>query len=327
MKFSGIQGVITIHGNMNRKRDKVRIPMDTTAKRNLRRGYILTLFGGTLWGLSGTCGQYLLQVKGLTTDWLVPIRLLTAGFLLLLVCYFREGKQIFALWKVPKDVRDIMIFGIVGMSMCQYTYFTAIGYSNAGTATVLQYTGPVLIMLYVSFRAGKMPEKSELAAVALALMGTFFLAAHGNMNSLAVSGRALFWGLGSAVALAVYTTQPGRLLDKYGSMVITAWGMLIGGILLCLMFKPWNIKAPVDGAVMGGMAVIILFGTIIAFASYMEGVKCVGPKKGSLFAAVEPVSATIFSVIFMKVSFGPMDILGFVCIISTIFLLTLGKSR
>lgn len=98
-----------------------------------------------------------------------------------------------------------------------------------------------------------------------------------------------FAGEGAYHRLAVYTTQPGRLLVKYGSMVITAWGMLIGGVLLCLIFKPWNIKVSVDGAVIGGMAVIILFGT--------------------------------------NVSFGPMDILGFVCIISTIFLLTLGKSR
>lgn len=66
---------------------------------------------------------------------------------------------------------------------------------------------------------------------------------------------------------------------------------------------------------------------IIAFVSYMEGIKCAGPKRGSLFAAIEPVSATIFSVLFMNVSFGPMDLHGFVLIISTIFLLTLGKSR
>ncbi|WP_235839175.1 DMT family transporter [Clostridium sp. Marseille-P2415] len=301
--------------------------MSMTAKNSLRRGCILTLFGGILWGASGTCGQYLLQVKGLTSDWLVPIRLLTAGLLLLVVCYFKEGKQIFALWRVPKDGRDILIFGMVGMSMCQYTYFTAIGHSNAGTATVLQYIGPVLIMLYVSLRTGKMPEKSELAAVALALFGTYLLATHGNMNSLAISSRALFWGLCSAAALAVYTVQPGRLLDKYGSMAVTAWGMFIGGVLLCLIRKPWNIKADVDGVVICGMAVIILAGTIIAFTSYMEGVKCVGPEKGSLFAAIEPVSATVFSVLFMKAGFGPMDLLGFVCIISTIFLLALGKSR
>ncbi len=299
--------------------------MKITENKGLGRGCVLTILGGVLWGISGTCGQYLLQVKGLTSDWLVPVRLLCAGLLLLLICFMKQGKKIFAPFKDGKDTRDLFIFGMVGMSMCQYTYFTAIGYSNAGTATVLQYIGPVLIMLYVSARAGKIPEKHELLAAALAMAGTFLLATHGNPESLAISDQALFWGLCSAGALAVYTTQPGRLLRKYGSMVIAAWGMLIGGILLSLIFRPWEKTVPLDAASAAFMGIIILFGTVIAFACYLEGVNCVGPKKGSLLASVEPVSATVFSVLFMGVNFGFMDLFGFVCIISTVFLLTSGK--
>lgn len=58
----------------------------------------------------------------------------------------------------------------------------------------------------------------------------------------------------------------------------------------------------------------------------MEGIRCVS-KKGSLYASVEPVSATVFSVIWMHVSFGLMDLIGFACIISTIFLLALDKKE
>ena len=39
------------------------------------------------------------------------------------------------------------------------------------------------------------------------------------------------------------------------------------------------------------------------------------------------MSATVFSVLFMHVSFGFMDFVGFVCIISTIFLLALDKKE
>ena len=55
-------------------------------KDNAVRGMILTLVGGTLWGFSGTCGQFLMQTKGVTSNWLVPIRLLLAGALLLFIC-------------------------------------------------------------------------------------------------------------------------------------------------------------------------------------------------------------------------------------------------
>lgn len=294
---------------------------------NYVKGCILTIVGGTMWGFSGTCGQYLLQVKGLTSDWLVPVRLTSAGIILLLICFFKEGRHVFRIWKDPKDVRDILIFGAFGMSMCQYTYFTAIGFSNAGTATVLQYIGPVLIMIYVSAKNLKLPGRIEVVAIAFALAGTFLLATHGNINSLTMSKEALIWGLLSAVALAVYTVWPGQLLQKFGSMSVTAWGMLVGGILLCLLFRPWNIPVFVDAGVAAGMTAVILIGTVAAFACYMEGVRCIGPKRGSLFAAIEPVSATVFSVLWMHVSFEFMDLLGFACIVSTIFLLSSEKGK
>lgn len=294
-------------------------------KKRMIRGTVLTLAGGTMWGFSGTCGQFLMQTKGLTSNWLVPVRLLTAGALLLLICYLRDGNKVFDVWK--KDAASILVFGIFGMSMCQYTYFTAIEASNAGTATVLQYIGPVLILIYLSLKNKRLPRPSELLAISLAVIGTFLLATHGRPGEMVLSEKALFWGLLSAVALAVYTVQPGRLLNEYGSAVITAWGMLIGGVMLCTIFRPWTMEVTADAEVLLGMAAVVVIGTVIAFSFYMEGIRCVGTKKGSLFASIEPVSATVFSVVWMHVSFGAMDLLGFVCIISTIFLLALDRQE
>lgn len=288
-----------------------------------RQGALMTIGGGMLWGFSGTCGQFLLQTKGLTSNWLVPIRLLSAGSLLLLVCSLKEGRQVFRVWK--EDALRVLIFGIFGMSMCQYTYFTAIGASNAGTATVLQDIGPVLIMIYMSVRNRSLPRPNELAAIALAVLGTFLLATHGKPGTMVLSKEALFWGLLSAVALMIYTVQPAPLLNKYGSPLATAWGMLVGGVMLCALFRPWTIPVAVDGQVLAGMSAIVILGTIVAFSLYLEGVRRVGPKKGSLYASVEPVSATVFSVVWMGAAFGVMDLAGFACIISTIFLLAIDK--
>lgn len=67
-----------------------------------KKGVLLTLIGGTFWGLSGACGQYLFQYKNATSDWLVPLRLAIAGFLLLCYLYLRRGNQIFDIWKTKK---------------------------------------------------------------------------------------------------------------------------------------------------------------------------------------------------------------------------------
>ena len=46
-------------------------------------GILMTIAGGCLWGLSAACGQFLFDVKGATAKWMVPIRLILAGSLML----------------------------------------------------------------------------------------------------------------------------------------------------------------------------------------------------------------------------------------------------
>ena len=289
----------------------------------MRAGALLTMLGGALWGFSGTCGQFLLQSRGWTSGYLVPLRLMAAGLILVLFCAVRRGREVLRIFK--EDALGIIIFAILGMSACQYTYYQAIAYSNAGTATVLQYTGPVMILCWTSLRQKRMPRPIEIAAIVLAMAGTYLLATHGRPGSMALSPKALFWGLVSAVSLVVYTVQPVDLLNKYGSPMVTGWGMLIGGVVLSLLFRPWTMSIRFDGMVMLALTAIIALGSITAFTAYLEGVRRVGPKKGSLYASVEPVSATLFSTVMMGSTFEMMDLAGFACIISTIFLLAADK--
>lgn len=59
-----------------------------------RKGIILTLLGGTLWGFCGSCGQYLFQYKEVTSGWLVPFRLTFAGLLILLWLTLKEKGRV-----------------------------------------------------------------------------------------------------------------------------------------------------------------------------------------------------------------------------------------
>ena len=65
-----------------------------THKKERIQGTFLTIAGGILWGISGVCGQFLFQNKEVTASWLVPIRLVIAGLLLLLYYVIRDrGKD------------------------------------------------------------------------------------------------------------------------------------------------------------------------------------------------------------------------------------------
>lgn len=146
------------------------------------------------------------------------------------------------------------------------------------------------------------------------------MATHGNITSLQISFKALVWGMLSALSVVFYTVQPEKLLEKYGPPTVVAWGMIIGGIAITFVTKPWNIDVIFDFTTFFVLMLIILFGTITAFILYLTGVNIIGPTKASIIACIEPVAATICAILFLGINFGFLDLLGFICIISTIFI-------
>lgn len=291
-------------------------------RREALRGMCIALIGGIFWGLAGVFGQYLFEFKGTNARWLVSVRLLLAGLLLLSTVLAKQKKDMWRIWKNKKDVGVLILFAIFGMAGCQLTYYTAVELSNAGTATVLQYTAPVIIMVCLAVWNRRVPRLLEILALACALFGTFMLATHGNVHSLAISREALFWGLGSAVMMAAYNLIPGRLMKEYGTFCVIGWGMLLGGIFLSAFTKPWHVVGRWDGQAVGAMAVVVIVGTVLSFSFYMEGVRIIGAAKASLFASVEPVTATIATVLMMHAAFTAMDFIGFVFILAAVLMLS-----
>lgn len=291
------------------------------------KGILFSILGGVFWGISGVCGQYLFDVKGLNAKWMVTIRLISAGLLMLLIVYGKpcNRARLKALFGNRDHVLGLLMFSLLGMTLCQLTYFSTIECSNAGTATVLQYTSPVVIMVYVSLRDRKKPTSFDILALILAVAGTFLLATHGNLGTLAISKEALLWGAGASLSMVLYNLLPAKLMKEFGIEAIIGWGMLIGGICMIPFTKPWVVPGTWDGRTCLGLTVVILVGTIMAFGVYFRGVQAIGAAKASLFASSEPLTATIAASVFMNVSFLPMDIVGLVCIVLAVSILSLQK--
>ena len=301
------------------KNDKNKI----NTKKGTIIGTFLTIAGGILWGISGVCGQFLFQSKDVTASWLVPLRLVTAGFLLLCYYLIRDKGKAFDIWKTKRNKIDIIIYGLAGMMLCQYSYFQTIEWSNAGTATVIQYLGPALIVVWVCLQTKRLPEKKEVLGVILAVTGIFLIATHGNPTTLALSQKALIMGLISAVSVVIYTVKPARMQAEFDTPLILAWGMLIGGTALTIAFRPWNNKVIFDGETFTALTFIILFGTMAGFSMYMTGVKMIGSVKASLYSCVEPVASMVLTAVWMKVSFTTPDLIGTAFVIATIIILAL----
>lgn len=290
-------------------------------KNQAKLGMFLTLLGGAFWGLSGTAAQYLFDTKGFSAEWLVSVRLFSAGVLMIIYNLITDRETTLSIFKNKFDLIDVLIYGIIGVGLCQYSYFKTISLSNAGTACVLQYFSPVIIIIWVTLAKKVLPKRAEIIAVIMAVIGVFLVATGGNLNSLSISPGTLFWGLTSAAAVAVYTVQPERVLKKFGARHLLGWGMLAGSIALTPLTQWWEYSSALDTTSILLMVYIILIGTIGSFTLFMEGMKRVGPTKAGLYACIEPVVATVCSAFLLHTVFTPLDLIGFTLVLLVPFIL------
>ena len=287
------------------------------------KGRIYTLIGAISWGLSGACGQYLMNDSGVSPIYLTALRMVIAGLVLTLFACLKQPKQFCEVVKSPKIMRRMLFFGIFGLMLCQLTYLFAIHSSNAGTATVLQYTCPILIVIYVSLKEKTVPTIMEFVAIVFALVGTFVITTHGNPFNLSLSPSGLFWGIISAFAYALYTLLPGKLIRQWGSLIVTGLGLLSGGILFYFGTASWQYTIQWQPYTFIAFIGIIGIGTIFAYSLYLEGVSLIGPVQGSLLASAEPISSVFFSIILLGEIFQGIDIVGIVLILIAVYLITM----
>lgn len=292
---------------------------------NERAGMIYIIIAGIIWGLGGVVGQYVLQYKHLDAAWIISIRLWIPGLILLSLCYRKHKKAIFNPLKTPRELMLLLFFSVVGIMNSQLSYFLAIQYSNAATATILQYLYPVVIAIILAFYLKKKPSLALIISIILALVGAFCLVTDGSIDKITLPPKAIIFGALCVVGSVAYTLSPIPLLQRYNTTTIAGWGMLFGGIILNCFHPFWHVSGIIDFASVISIIFIVLVTGMIAFLLYLIGVKLLGSSKGSILATIEPLAAAFFSVVILHVNFNIVDWIGAACIIAMIVILAKNK--
>ncbi|HFI0044878.1 TPA: DMT family transporter [Streptococcus suis] len=287
-----------------------------------RLGTLITLIAGIAWGLSGVSGQYLMS-RGVSVNMITSLRLLVSGFFLVGLAYATAKEQLLMVLKNRKALLGIFIFAMLGLFLNQTAYLQAVYHTNAGTATVLQYLCPILVLAYTCLKDRQVPTGTEIISILLAIVGTFLIATHGQLNELSITPIGLFWGIFSAFTYALYIILPGKLIRLYGSMVVIGLGMLMGGIVVTLGVQTWKQSLPLDTGTAFGLLGIVGVGTIFAYTAFLKGVSLVGPVNGSLLASIEPIASVFFAVWLVNEQFYTIDFVGMLLILLAVLLISL----
>ena len=295
--------------------------------KNYTKGLFYATLGALGWGISGICSQYLFMNYDVDSSWVTAVRMVLSGILLLGFGGIKDKDKLIKIWTVPKDVAWLFAFAILGLLMVQYAFISAIKYSDTATATVLQSLNVVIMIVFMSIVTKTMMKFSQIISVFLAVFGTYLISTGGNPNTMNISTYGLIFGLLSAVGVITYTLFSRPIIVSWGNIIVTGWGMLIGGIVISIITKAWIIPKEMDFMGWLMIAIIIVIGTAGGFSIFLEGVKHIGPVKATLIGCLEPASATLLASIFLGMRFSLVELGGFFCILLTVFLSAKDKDR
>ncbi len=295
-------------------------------RRTTTRGTLLVIVAALFWTTSSACGQYLLNNRGFPPEWVASTRILASGFILSVIGIIKNPTAVKELFKNGRDLLSVVMYGILGMMLAQFAFLKAISFSDSATATVLQYLGPILIIIFVCIGHLRLPTVGEAVSIVLAVGGVFMIATHGDFHSLKISPPALFWGLLTALGMVFFSILPAKVAPKYGSITTAGIGMFCGGIVEMFIVRPWRFEVTIDVPAAFAWIGVSLVGTAIGYTLYMQGVADIGPSKASMIASIEPVTSALYNMVIGTALIG-WDYAGMACIIATIFILSVPSKQ
>ncbi len=288
-------------------------------------GIVMGVLGACFWGVSGVFISFLTSSYAVAPAWLGCFRVLVGGIVFCAICFALQRERLFGLLRDRRAMVGVALFALLGIALYQIVYIVAIQFTNASTESLINQVSLVYMMVYACTRERRAPMSTEFFALMLALAGVWCIATKGDPASLALAMGGMVWCLFDSVLAFLHNVLPLYALSRYGSLSVNAVGMTLGGIMLLPVAQPWSGFPVLDAYGWGAVAGTTICGAILGYLLAMQGLKEAGPMLGSLLLVFVPIVATLASAVFLGSALTVFDLIGLVCIVGMMIVMSLAK--
>lgn len=289
-----------------------------------RRGYLFVVSAALLWAVSGSAGKFLFN-HGVTPFEVVQMRVTVASSLLFLYLLIRARER---LRIARNDIPYFLVLGIVGMAMVQFTYFFTISKIKVAAAILLEYLAPSLIAVHAVVFAREKLTMLTVAAILGATLGCYLVVGGYNLDIVHMNRLGILSGLASAVSFAWYSVHGERGMRRYNPWTVLFYALFFAALFWNLAYPPLQAFLHPYSAVEWLWIVYIgIFGTLIPFGLYYEGINLIRSTRASITATLEPILAGLFSYLFLGESLGGLQLAGGLLVIASVVMLQLRQEH
>ncbi len=281
--------------------------------------YVKLILTAIFWGGTFIAGRIVTQqVAPFSAAF---IRFVMASVCLLVVIWQTEG----SLPRLQKNqILPVIFLGMTGVFVYNIMFFLGLKTVEASRASVIIATNPVFIALFSSILYKEKLSRLQMLGICISVIGAVLVIVRSDLRQL-FHGN-LGWGelfiFFCVVCWVSYSLIGKWVMHTLSPLISVTYSVCIGcaallfpalaeGIVKNLVHFPWTVWA--------GLGYLAVFGTVLGFVWYYEGVHSIGPTKAGIFINFVPISTLVLAVLILNEKITFSLILGTVLVILGVF--------
>lgn len=286
------------------------------------KAFIYIIVAGILWGTSGIFVHYLAPY-GFTSLQMTAVRGLVS-FICMAVYALLRDKRLFKI--KPQELLFFVGIGVM-LFLTASLYYTAMQMTSVSTAVVLMYMAPVYVMIFSVLFLGERFSKLKFVSVAGMLVGCCLVS--GIIGGAKFHVVGLILGLLSGLTYAAYNILT-KIAIRRGSNAIsvTVYSFFVMTLVALCVSSPWQIVTTASKSPLATVPLLIGLGVVtfvMPYLLYTLSMRELPAGTASALSIIEPMAATVFSVVLFDEKLSVATVIGIVLILGAVFLL--GKAE
>ena len=286
------------------------------------KAFLYIVIAGILWGTSGLFVN-VMSPLGFSVTQIMSVRGTVSFFAMLLYAIIFDRKRL----RIPFTHLLLYVACGVCLFFTGWCYFSSMRMTSVSTAVVLMYTAPIYVSVFSACFLSEKFTKMKTLSIAGMLVGCALVS--GIVGGIALDAVGLLLGFGSGLAYAGYNILTKIAMRRGGHPItLTVYAFGVMSLVACIAAPPWETVAVAAKDPLTSIPLCIGLGVvtyIVPYFLYTLSLRTLPAGTASALSIVEPMAATLFSLVFLHESIHPVSWVGIVLILASTLLLSREK--
>lgn len=202
------------------------------------------------------------------------------------------------------DLLPLLFLGLSGVFAYNVFFFSGLRQIEASRAAIIIANNPVMIAIGAAIFYGENLSPKKIMGIILSVAGAITVVVRGELSQLFTGGVG--WGelmiFGCVLSWTTYSLVGRRAMRNFSPLVAVTYSAVAGAVLLLPLALLSGLGAQVAAGSLttwGHIGYLALFGTVLGFVWYYQGIVRIGSTRAGQFINIVPLTAVCLSILLL----------------------------